>query len=203
MSEGKHFTQQARDVIPMSFYCWATVCDAGPTIKQHRDNVSCFIGHGLTSGLRNDRWRSALVTDAYTEYIHTQVKWITSWWSAMPRGRLAQIHEGTNANFEPCHCTTMPQHYIITYFCGYYLGYLIINYIINYIILLLWKQWPSIDVVRRGSSDWHAKFYERITPLSGKITNTPQVILINKKTLLIIFIFQPLTRFFCSIIYLY
>ena len=27
----------------MSAYCWATVCDAGPALKQHWVNVSCLL----------------------------------------------------------------------------------------------------------------------------------------------------------------
>ena len=28
-------SQQTRDVGPVLFYCWDSVCDAGPTVKQH------------------------------------------------------------------------------------------------------------------------------------------------------------------------
>ena len=28
----------------MLFYCWANVIDDGPTLKQHRPNVSCLLG---------------------------------------------------------------------------------------------------------------------------------------------------------------
>ena len=31
--------EQTRVVIPMSFYCWASVADAGPTVNRHCDNV--------------------------------------------------------------------------------------------------------------------------------------------------------------------
>ena len=37
-------TQQARYTTPMLFYCWPVVCDADPTVKQHRDSVSCLLG---------------------------------------------------------------------------------------------------------------------------------------------------------------
>ena len=46
-------TQQTRDIDPMLFYCRPTVFDTGPTIKQHWDNASCFLGthtpHGTMS----------------------------------------------------------------------------------------------------------------------------------------------------------
>ena len=32
-----------RDIHPMLFQCCATVCDAGPTIKQHQVNFPCFL----------------------------------------------------------------------------------------------------------------------------------------------------------------
>ena len=35
-------SQQARDVEPMLVQCWATVCDAGPTLNQHWFNASCL-----------------------------------------------------------------------------------------------------------------------------------------------------------------
>ena len=43
-------TQQTRDIRPMLFQCWASVTDAGPTLKQHRANVSCLT-HSLDVGL--------------------------------------------------------------------------------------------------------------------------------------------------------
>ena len=36
-------SQQARDIQPMLFKCLATVCVAGPTLKQHRVNVLCLL----------------------------------------------------------------------------------------------------------------------------------------------------------------
>ena len=35
--------QQTRDYEPVLFYCWSTVCDAGPTLKQHWLNISCLL----------------------------------------------------------------------------------------------------------------------------------------------------------------
>ena len=32
----------------MLILCWCTVCDAGPTLKQHRVNVLCLLGSKLT-----------------------------------------------------------------------------------------------------------------------------------------------------------
>ena len=32
-----------RGIHPMLFQCWASVCDAGPTLKQHRVNASCLL----------------------------------------------------------------------------------------------------------------------------------------------------------------
>ena len=33
--------QRARDIAPVLFQCWASVADAGPTLRQHR--VSCLL----------------------------------------------------------------------------------------------------------------------------------------------------------------
>ena len=35
---------ETRDGKPMWFQCWATVCDAGPTLKPHWINASCLLG---------------------------------------------------------------------------------------------------------------------------------------------------------------
>ena len=37
-------SQQSQDIHPMLFHCWATGEDGGPTLKQHRVNVSCLLG---------------------------------------------------------------------------------------------------------------------------------------------------------------
>ena len=37
---------KVRGVHPMLFQCWASVCDAGPTLKQHWVNVPFFLGEG-------------------------------------------------------------------------------------------------------------------------------------------------------------
>ena len=39
--------QQTRYLQPMLFYCWASVRDAGPTIKRHWLNISCLLGEGV------------------------------------------------------------------------------------------------------------------------------------------------------------
>ena len=39
--------QQIRYVEPMLFYCWASVADNRPTLKQHWLNVSCLLGHNI------------------------------------------------------------------------------------------------------------------------------------------------------------
>ena len=39
----RHF-QQTRDNHPMLVQCWASVADGGPTLYQHRVNVSCLLG---------------------------------------------------------------------------------------------------------------------------------------------------------------
>ena len=36
--------QQTRAVDPMLFECWASLADGGPTLKQHKVNVSCLMG---------------------------------------------------------------------------------------------------------------------------------------------------------------
>ena len=40
---GHTLPRYSTDVVPMLFYCWASVADAGSTIKQHWVNVSCFL----------------------------------------------------------------------------------------------------------------------------------------------------------------
>ena len=37
-------SQQTRDIVPMLVQCWFTVYDAGPTLNQQWDNVSCLLG---------------------------------------------------------------------------------------------------------------------------------------------------------------
>ena len=37
-------SQQTRGVHPMLVQCWASVEDAGPTLKQHRANAPCLLG---------------------------------------------------------------------------------------------------------------------------------------------------------------
>ena len=37
-------SQQKRDIDPLLGQCWNSVCDAGPTLNQHRVNVSCLQG---------------------------------------------------------------------------------------------------------------------------------------------------------------
>ena len=37
-------SQQTRDIVPMRVQCSFTVYDAGPTLKQQWDNVSCLLG---------------------------------------------------------------------------------------------------------------------------------------------------------------
>ena len=39
--------QQTRDVDPMLFYCWASVVDGGPALKQHWVNVSYLLGRQM------------------------------------------------------------------------------------------------------------------------------------------------------------
>ena len=36
-------TQQTRVIHPMLFYCWSTIFDAGPTLKQHWVKASCLL----------------------------------------------------------------------------------------------------------------------------------------------------------------
>ena len=37
-------SQQTRDIVPILVQCWFTVYDAGPTLNQQWDNVSCLLG---------------------------------------------------------------------------------------------------------------------------------------------------------------
>ena len=45
-------TQQTRGIHPILFQCWSTVFDAGPTLKQHRVNSSCFWAGSSSPGAR-------------------------------------------------------------------------------------------------------------------------------------------------------
>ena len=36
-------SQPERDRASMLVYCWATVCDAGPTLNQHWGYLSCWL----------------------------------------------------------------------------------------------------------------------------------------------------------------
>ena len=40
-------SQQTRYVESMLFYCWASVADNGPTLKQHWLKVLCLFGHNI------------------------------------------------------------------------------------------------------------------------------------------------------------
>ena len=42
----------------MLFYCWATVPDVGPTLKQHWVSVSCLMGHISRRGIAS--WKCKL-----------------------------------------------------------------------------------------------------------------------------------------------
>ena len=48
--------RQTREIDPVLVQCWASVCDAGPTLNQLRVNVPCLLGtelrHGPDSHLR-------------------------------------------------------------------------------------------------------------------------------------------------------
>ena len=44
ITRDRRVSRQTEDVQPMLVQSWATVCDAGPTLYQHRVNVSCFLG---------------------------------------------------------------------------------------------------------------------------------------------------------------
>ena len=37
-------SQQTQDIVPMLVQCWFTVYDAGPTLNQQWDSVSCLLG---------------------------------------------------------------------------------------------------------------------------------------------------------------
>ena len=47
----KQSTQQARDIYPMLFQCWANVEDGGPTLKQLWVNAPCLLGRRNDSSL--------------------------------------------------------------------------------------------------------------------------------------------------------
>ena len=40
-------SQQTRDIVPLLVQCWSTVYDAGPTLNQQLDNVSCLLGYEM------------------------------------------------------------------------------------------------------------------------------------------------------------
>ena len=52
LSENLEPTQQTRDIDPMLDQCWSTVYDAGPTLIQHRVDVSCLLGSGVRKTAR-------------------------------------------------------------------------------------------------------------------------------------------------------
>ena len=41
-------TGRLQDVYPFLIQCWPTVFDAGPTLNQHRVNLSCVLGYHIT-----------------------------------------------------------------------------------------------------------------------------------------------------------
>ena len=46
----------------MLFYCWASVADNGPTLKQHWLNVSCLLGHNIKIIKHDIFWGFSLQT---------------------------------------------------------------------------------------------------------------------------------------------
>ena len=58
--------QQTRGIHPMVFQSWHTVCDAGPTLKQHWVNAPCLLGGHCTSFTSNyDAARAELMTNCF------------------------------------------------------------------------------------------------------------------------------------------
>ena len=70
----QQLSQQTRDVEPMLFYCWASVRDAGLTLKQHWFDVSCLLGSRSPT-------RTGVVTISAVTAICLQY-W---WWSGPTR----------------------------------------------------------------------------------------------------------------------
>ena len=48
MLERDNPSQQEQYFGPMLSQCWASVVDGGPTLVQHRANVLCLLGYGLS-----------------------------------------------------------------------------------------------------------------------------------------------------------
>ena len=44
--------QTYSSIYPMLFQCWPSVCDAGPTLKQHWVNAPCFLGYSKVYDIR-------------------------------------------------------------------------------------------------------------------------------------------------------
>ena len=75
----------------MLFYCWSTVFDAGPTLKQHRVNDPCFLGYVSDSPVTLSLFalRSAELEQSEEkrikngmDVVHTEYNRIrTGWWS--------------------------------------------------------------------------------------------------------------------------
>ena len=57
--------QQMQDFDPMLLYCWAIVCNSGPTIQEHWVNVSRLLGmlviYLCLSKFRNQQFYSVLL----------------------------------------------------------------------------------------------------------------------------------------------
>ena len=73
-------SQQTRYVDPMLFYCWSSVADAGPALKQHWINISCL--WAVMHTMRWNKYRQTLQTVAWNQATYRQTKSSQSWYSA-------------------------------------------------------------------------------------------------------------------------
>ena len=76
MQLGSHET---RDVYPMLFTCWPTVCDIGPTRNQYWINISCFHDSLIPTGddrpvdnVEQEKYYGEHKTAAPVDHLHTR-----------------------------------------------------------------------------------------------------------------------------------
>ena len=64
-STARYDTWKTRDIEPMLVECWSSICDAGPTFKQHWFSVSCFLGRAMWHTVKGWGLMSASITSCY------------------------------------------------------------------------------------------------------------------------------------------
>ena len=78
--------QQTRDIVPMLVQCWSTVYDAGPTLNQQWNNVSCLLGLMCLTRLFHvwRKWTSyAISASRQTRHIETMLGQLSRRWPSI------------------------------------------------------------------------------------------------------------------------